>query len=403
MIQSSPNVFLFFHLFTGAIGIFLGLIIFFQKTKSYYLNTFIVVIFLLFGFRIIINQFISSDNIEVITQIKEPLHLLFLGGFNIFYFYIRSLVRGYERLSWNDLYYFLPSVILIAINYLILFYFPNFRVEKNVLNLLTIFSLHSFIIYKTITILKNSIWNRKEIKQYPNPELLKKWVVFCVSIFILLSMKFYTSINLNDFSSNDLRNSNLTFVNSLFFLILVIIVLSSPKLFYGDKRLKLAVIDSSLSKSHINFGKLWLKKPKTIVNEQDQLLNVRIGAIMERISSKISVNDFDSNLFRNPDFEVSEFAKDLGFPKSHVYFLFKYYSKISFVEFRTMVRINLAITEIDNGYIQENTMESLAITIGFSSYNPFFNGFKKHLGISPKKYQLQEVKKINTSLSSILE
>ena len=403
MLQSSPNVFLFFHLFTGSIGIFLGLIIFFQKIKSYYLNTFIVVIFLLFGFRIIINQFIPSVELEDTPQIKEPLHLFFLGGYNIFYFYIRSLVRGYERLSWNDLYYFLPSVILIVINYLILFYFPNFRVEKNVLNLLTIFSLHSFIIYKTITILKNSIWDKKEIKQYANPELLKKWVVFCVSIFILLSMKFYTSINLNNFSSNDLRNSNLTFVNSLFFLILVIIVLSSPKLFYGDKRLKLAAIDSSPKSKLIHFHKLWLKKCKKITNEQDKLLNVRIGSIMERISAKISMNDFDPNLFRNPDFEVSEFAKDLGFPKSHVYFLFKYYSKISFVEFRTMVRINLAITEIDNGYIHENTMESLAITIGFSSYNPFFNGFKKHIGISPKKYQLQEVKKIDASLSSILQ
>jgi AraC-like DNA-binding protein len=60
-----------------------------------------------------------------------------------------------------------------------------------------------------------------------------------------------------------------------------------------------------------------------------------------------------------------------------------------------MVRINLAITEIDNDYLQLNTMESLAVTVGFSSYNSFFNGFKKHIGISPKKYQLQEVKKMD--------
>jgi hypothetical protein len=45
---------------------------------------------------------------------------------------------------------------------------------------------------------------------------------------------------------------------------------------------------------------------------------------MESISSEISVNDFDSNLFRNPDFEISEFAEDLVFPKSQVYFLFNY-------------------------------------------------------------------------------
>jgi AraC-like DNA-binding protein len=122
-------------------------------------------------------------------------------------------------------------------------------------------------------------------------------------------------------------------------------------------------------------------------------LKVTIGAIMERISSEISVNDFDSNLFRNPDFEISEFAKDLGFPKSDVYFLFKYYCKISFVEFRTMVSINLANREIDNDYLQLNTMESLAVTVGFSSYNLFFNGFKKHIGISTKNTSFSRLKK----------
>ena len=358
--------------------------------------------FLQFGFRMIISQFIPITDNDNSTLIKSPFHLFFIGGLIIVYFYFRSLVRGNEKLSWSDLYYFLPIFLLVIVNYIILIYYPDHNTERRALNLLTIISLHAFIIYKIITTLKNSIWNKNAIKQYANLELLKKWVLFCLSIFIIISLKFYTAVNYTDFSSSDLRNPNTTLINSLFFLIFVIIILSSPKLLYGDKRLKSVAIDPSPKSKLIHFHKLWLRKCKEITNEQDKLLNVRIGSIMESIHAKISANDFDPNLFRNPDLEIGEFAKDLGFPKSHVFFLFKYYSKISFVEFRTMVRINLAITEIDKGYLHTNTMESLAVTIGFSSYNPFFNGFKKHIGLSPKKYQVQQAKMINESFANLI-
>jgi AraC-like DNA-binding protein len=65
-----------------------------------------------------------------------------------------------------------------------------------------------------------------------------------------------------------------------------------------------------------------------------------------------------------------------------------------------MVRIDLAITEIDRGYLQMNTMESLASSIGFASYNPFFTAFKKHTGLSPKKYQILHGKLLNESLAN---
>jgi len=65
-----------------------------------------------------------------------------------------------------------------------------------------------------------------------------------------------------------------------------------------------------------------------------------------------------------------------------------------------MVRIDLAITEIDRGYLQMKTMESLASSIGFASYNPFFTAFKKHTGLSPKKYQILHGKLLNESLAN---
>ena len=65
-----------------------------------------------------------------------------------------------------------------------------------------------------------------------------------------------------------------------------------------------------------------------------------------------------------------------------------------------MVRIDIAIEEIDKGYLNMNTMESLASSIGFASYNPFFTAFKKHIGLSPKKYQIQQAKVLNASIAN---
>jgi transcriptional regulator GlxA family with amidase domain len=73
-------------------------------------------------------------------------------------------------------------------------------------------------------------------------------------------------------------------------------------------------------------------------------------------------------------------------PKSHVVFLFKYYSKISFNEFKSTIRIKKAMQFLQVGYLASNTMESLAVEVGFSTYSSFFKNFKETTGISPLDY-----------------
>jgi AraC-like DNA-binding protein len=46
-----------------------------------------------------------------------------------------------------------------------------------------------------------------------------------------------------------------------------------------------------------------------------------------------------------------------------------------------------------------NTLESLAIEVGFSSYNPFFTAFKKLVGMSPNDYSISLSLKVKQSLA----
>ena len=79
-------------------------------------------------------------------------------------------------------------------------------------------------------------------------------------------------------------------------------------------------------------------------------------------------------------------ANRLKIPKSHLTFVFKYLSRVSFTEFKKIVRIHDALQLIEKGYLQSNTIESLASKVGFSSYSPFYTTFKEVTGISPQIY-----------------
>ena len=81
----------------------------------------------------------------------------------------------------------------------------------------------------------------------------------------------------------------------------------------------------------------------------------------------------------------------LEIPKSHLNFIFKYHSKVSFTEFKKIIRVYDSIELIDAHYLKANTLDSLASKVGFSSYNPFFTSFKEVTGITPQAYNKQIV------------
>jgi AraC-like DNA-binding protein len=76
----------------------------------------------------------------------------------------------------------------------------------------------------------------------------------------------------------------------------------------------------------------------------------------------------------------------LNIPKSHLSYLFKYHSKISFSDYKKIARIEYALHLIQSDYLKTNTFDSLAKEVGFSSYNPFFTSFKDIIGKPPQEY-----------------
>jgi AraC-like DNA-binding protein len=131
----------------------------------------------------------------------------------------------------------------------------------------------------------------------------------------------------------------------------------------------------------------WRHKPITpIVNKQDlqlsQKINPDIKSYMMQIDSFIEENNF----FRQQGLSINDFAHKLKMPKSHLSFLFKYHSEISYTDFKKYVRIKNAIQLIDNEYLKSNTFDSLAKEVGFTTCNTFFISFKEVTGKAPQNY-----------------
>jgi AraC-like DNA-binding protein len=86
---------------------------------------------------------------------------------------------------------------------------------------------------------------------------------------------------------------------------------------------------------------------------------------------------------------VADLANYLNIPKSHLIYVFKYHSNISFIDFKKIIRIQKSTLLISEGYLKVNTFESLAAEVGFSTYSAFFKSFKSIIGVSPQEYYSQ--------------
>jgi len=123
-----------------------------------------------------------------------------------------------------------------------------------------------------------------------------------------------------------------------------------------------------------------------ISNAQDfqlsQKINTELDAYFQQIDQFIKHEHF----FRQSGLSINDLALKLKMPKSHLSFIFKYHSTISFSDFKKFNRIQDAIALINEGYLKTNTFDSLSKKVGFSTYNTFYIAFKEVTNKAPQEY-----------------
>ena len=360
----------------------LGLVCFFLVCMSLrtnkHVNIYLAIILFAVSIRFILRGYLElSGNTELIMTLSH--YDVFLLLTPLPYFYFKNVVSKKNAFKSKDLFhFFLPILVTIEINTHLVS--SIFQVELNFATKLIIISTLIFYIITSSIFLAKIFWRKKSIIeiQVEQEALLKKWLIVLYFAFLMPAIKIFLDQLLTE--DNQFLSEN--FITWLFWLIAFIFILASP-----------SILDAYLFQISRKQGKettpitFWRLKPiNTITNPKDIRLSKKINGELNAYFVQITQFIAEKHLFRTSGVTINEFALISKIPISHLSFIFKYHSEISFLDYKKRSRILDAINLINEGYLKTNTLEGLSDKVGFKTYNSFYLGFKETTGQAPQNY-----------------
>ncbi|MFG6687788.1 helix-turn-helix domain-containing protein [Mariniflexile sp. HNIBRBA6329] len=241
-------------------------------------------------------------------------------------------------------------------------------------------------------ILRKNIWFKKDLLiSDTHFKLVRNWTVYLFSINVLAVLIILISVYTEANKDLLLSGKSLATFSLLFWLFIYFKILTTPEILYGlpilnKKILKFGITEQETEEVSTLKSNNWVLEVSDQKNDQDLKLQEKIISNIDSYIQEVEKICIEEHIFRNPKASPTDIANKLGVPTSHIVYLFKYHSKISFSEYRMHSRIMDSINLIEQGYLKTNTLESLAYKTGFASYNPFFSAFKKVTNYSPQDY-----------------
>jgi AraC-like DNA-binding protein len=371
-------------IFSGILGFITLLIILFGYKTNKIINIYLVMILLLMSSRFLIIGINGITNNHFLQQMIRNINVFFVFLAPCFYLYFKNLITSQKNFVNKDLFHFLIPIIFIIEG--------RFSILENLLNI-SFSLLYLFILYMIVTNiliffkLKKNIWNKKgslEIVAKQNA-LIKGWSKYLYIALNLFTLRLLVSLLIENREDGFISGLYGIWVTSIIWVFIFIKILTSPEILYGYSFLnKKSKENKNYITTNISHWKIVSKVKMT--NIQDFQLSEKMNKNIELYITKIDLKVKKNNYFREPKFKLADFALELDIPKSHLSYLFKYHSKISFSDYKKIARIEDALHLIQSDYLKKNTFDSLAKQVGFSSYNPFFTAFKDIVGKPPQEY-----------------
>lgn len=94
----------------------------------------------------------------------------------------------------------------------------------------------------------------------------------------------------------------------------------------------------------------------------------------------------NENLYLEKNLSLALLSEKVGTSQKNISALFKTAYGKKFSEVINEMRVNFAVEKIEDGYLDQFTLESLREKVGYTSRTTFFNAFKKSKGCSPNEY-----------------
>lgn len=346
-------------------------------------NFYLILVFILTSLRFLFHSTSSFSFFSEIYQTQINF-IYIITATPLSYLYFINLVRPNNTLKKSDLLHFIFPIFLFSLKN----YFNHFNIFIGLkIGFFVLLFFNIGYVIAAYLFLKEKVWNRKSnifvINQQNNK--INNWTKLLFGFYLLIFVRFFVSLILNKIGFWYLNNNNFLWLGGLIWIIMYIKILYSPGFLNGYEVFQNKI--KEYKKQDVIFDNIWiLDNIVRLTNVQDSNLKEKMDGNVRNYIHEIEKQALNGSLFFDKKFDISILASSLKIPNSHLHYIFKYHSAISFPEFKKIIRIQRSIILINEGFLKESTFDSLATEIGFSSYSAFFKSFKNIIGKSPQEY-----------------
>ena len=335
-------------------------------------------------------------------DVPKPYNILFLLNVVLLYQYVRSILHLEKRpvrYVWVSI--SIP-IILFLVNLIVRSRETDMQSATQILRTINFPVVAMFIfyhIYLASKILYSFFWGKPSSELwFANERWIRFWLlqllIFCTVLGLSVCLMFlYELITQKEFVHNNIHH-----VRSLMALVFMVQLFLQPEILYGPKApsQSVSMVQVPQSKS-IKPDFKWRTIPKEINNKLDIQLTLKFNTQLKDIIKKLESKTAMNLIVKNPDLNSTAFSEKLNVPRTYFQYFFKYHSDISFVQYRSKIRVHYAIEKMKDDYLSKNTMDALARESGFASYNPFYSAFKSEMGIGPSEVLAELKQGLNQS------
>ena len=345
--------------------------------------------FLIFNFVLASSRFslIGTYNLHIqdyVADIQSPYKIILLLIFPSSYLYFKSIISDQRKRYISHVKHLIAPLLMFVFNVLAF----HAHLEKNLVTIVNFaFSTIFAVFYLSITfrILYRELWTKRMVISSGHYLLMRNWSIFYFSICIFLTFRLIFSFIYEILYAGGISGNQLSFTFAAIVWLLVFLkILITPEILFGLP--KLQVKTHHFNNSPVNLTDSWIITPDAINSDKDLKLKKKLDHKIMELIQEVEVVGQEKMIFKNPKVTISDLALEVGVPESHLTYLFRYHSRISFSEYKNRLRIQYSISLINEDYLLNNTLESLAEEVGFASYSPFFNTFKKLKGVGPNEF-----------------
>ena len=381
------SVSLIVQILSAFFSLLIALIVLRNLKRNPYLNIFIFLIFITNLIRIPFSLTYALGWQTQFPEIPKPFNSLLICNSVFFYWYIRSLlVKGKTSLMGFWIALVVPFLLLVVNLFFRVYPTDKFILKGFSFQIAVIFIL--YFLYHSYKVVYRVFWvDSRKLLRFSNFKLIRFWVFILVGMYTIGSIRIIVIFSFELIYNKEAIAVGYPYASSIFYLVMLVILFLHPEILYGlqRERISIPILNVTSTENPMLPTFVWRTQPKAIHNKLDLALAIKFHERMAEITRKLESKVALQAIVKDPNINAIVLAEKLDIPRTYIHFLFKYHSDISFVQYRSKIRVHYAIEKMKEDFLSKNTMDALARECGFASYNPFYSAFKSEMGIGPRE------------------